>query len=130
VAEPAASAQPGLRLTADDASDASDASRLRDGVAAIIDYRGDVTIACTDGRSVIGYVFACSEDDDPELRVMPADGGAPLTVPLNDIATIEVTGRDTAAGKSFESWIKRYAEKKLAGEAASIDSEPLELDEQ
>ena len=27
------------------------------------------------------------------------------------------TGRDTAAGKSWEAWMKKYAEKKAAGES-------------
>ena len=31
-----------------------------------------------------------------------------------------------AEGKTFENWVRRYAEKKLAGETASIESEELE----
>ena len=32
----------------------------------------------------------------------------------------------TAAGKSFETWVKKFVSRKLAGESASIESEPLE----
>jgi hypothetical protein len=44
-----------------------------------------------------------------------------------DIAALAFTGRDTAAGKSFEAWVKRYWEKKAAGETG-IQIEPEKLD--
>jgi hypothetical protein len=36
-----------------------------------------------------------------------------------DIARIEFTGKDRAAGKHWEAWLKKYAEKKAAGERTS-----------
>ena len=57
---------------------------------------------------------------------MPQDADGKVEVLYADIARLEFTGRDTAAGKSWESWIKRYVAKKQAGEAASIESESLE----
>ena len=33
-----------------------------------------------------------------------------------DIARIEFTGKDRAAGKHWEAWVKKYTEKKAAGE--------------
>jgi hypothetical protein len=36
------------------------------------------------------------------------------------------TGKDAAAGKTWENWMRRYAEKKLKGEAADIESETLD----
>ena len=44
-----------------------------------------------------------------------------------DIARLEFTGRDTAAGKSFETWVKKYREKKAAGEK-NIGLEPEKLE--
>jgi hypothetical protein len=44
-----------------------------------------------------------------------------------DIARLEFTGRDTAAGKSFATWVKKYQEKKAAGEK-NIQIEPEKLD--
>ena len=38
-----------------------------------------------------------------------------------------VTGTDTAAGKTFEAWVKKYWEKKAAGEQ-NIQIEPEQLD--
>jgi hypothetical protein len=37
------------------------------------------------------------------------------------------TGKDTAAGKSFEAWVRKYNEKKAAGEKnIGIEPEPLD----
>jgi hypothetical protein len=100
----APTARQGLRL---DASDLA-AAAVRE---VVVDYRGDVTIHGEDGP-VVGYVFDCVTGDAPVLRVMPADGGAAVSVALADVATIEFTGRDTAEGKSFETWVKKYVEQK------------------
>ena len=47
--------------------------------------------------------------------------------PTTEIARLEFTGRDTAAGKSFETWVKKYQEKKAAGEK-NIRLDPEKLD--
>jgi hypothetical protein len=44
-------------------------------------------------------------------------------IPYADIGAIAFTGKDTAAGKTFENWVKRYWEKKAAGET-NIQIEP------
>jgi len=44
-----------------------------------------------------------------------------------EIAALAFSGRDTAAGKSWEAWMKKYAEKKAAGEKdLSLHPEALE----
>jgi len=44
-----------------------------------------------------------------------------------DIAALAFTGRDAAAGKSWEAWVKKYWEKKASGgEQLSLHSEPLD----
>jgi hypothetical protein len=59
--------------------------------------------------------------------VMPKDQPGKLTIPYSDIAALAFTGRDTAAGKSFAAWVKKYNEKKAAGEKnIGIDAEPLD----
>ena len=110
--------------------DGSDPAMLREGVARAVDFRGDVTILTTDGRTVAGYAFDArlAPTPDPakdEIRVLPADSNERVRVPLSSIKTLAFTGKDAASGRSWESWIRRYAEKKLAGEAASIESEAL-----
>ena len=83
------------------------------------DYRGDVTLTLQDGRVLNGYVFDRREGstlDDSAVRLIPATERTKLTVPYREIASITFSGRDTAAGKSFDAWVKKYNEKKAAGE--------------
>jgi hypothetical protein len=83
------------------------------------DYRGDVTLTLQDGRVLNGYVFDRSEGstlDDSAVRLIPSTERTKLTVSYRDIAAITFSGRDTAAGKSFDAWVKKYNEKKAAGE--------------
>ena len=49
-----------------------------------------------------------------------------IPLSIDQVREIRFSGKDTAAGKSFDRWIQRYIEKKLAGETASIDCESLE----
>lgn len=93
------------------------------------DYRGDVTLTLREGRSVEGYIFDRRTGTglaDSFIRIMPAGKDEKLKIAYDQIARLEFTGKDTAAGKSWENWIKRYIEKKRAGEQASIESEKLD----
>ncbi len=77
------------------------------------DYRGNTTIVKTDGSSVEGYIFNRSaEGRDPFLEYFDTSGGGPFTLPYSQIASVEFTGKDTAAGKSWEAWQRRKAEAK------------------
>ena len=83
------------------------------------DYRGDVTLTLKDGRTVAGYVFDRRTGKtlaESAVRIMPASERTKLTIPYSDIAALAFTGRDTAAGKTFEAWVRKYWEKKAAGE--------------
>ncbi|MEX0775275.1 MAG: hypothetical protein WD042_06120 [Phycisphaeraceae bacterium] len=91
------------------------------------DYRGDVTITTTDGRTIVGYVYdRRSAGANSCVRIMPQDGSPRMNVPYDQIQGLEFTGKDPAAGKSWETWVKKYHEKKARGEAASIESEHVE----
>ena len=63
---------------------------------------------------------------DNVIRMIPANGDDRVTIPVDDIKQLRFSGRDTAAGKSFETWMKKYVEKKLAGKVAQIESESLD----
>ena len=58
---------------------------------------------------------------------MPSDRGSRVNIPYSDIAAIAFSGRDTAAGKTFDAWVRKYWEKKAAGEK-NIQIEPEKLD--
>ena len=61
------------------------------------------------------------------MRIFPKDRDEKVAISYADIARLEFTGRDTAAGKSFETWVKKYHEKKAAGEK-NIRIDPEKLD--
>lgn len=99
----------------------------RENAVRAVDFRGDATIETTDGAVVVGFVFDLREGPGgPALRLLPTDGDAKIEIPLSSVRRVELTGKDAASGKTWENWIRRYAAKKLAGEAAGIDCEPIE----
>ena len=91
------------------------------------DYRGDVTIHTVDDRVVQGYVFDRRRDESGSyVRVIPSDGSERVHIPYDQITQLEFSGRDTAAGKSWETWVKKYQEKKARGEEANLHPDPLD----
>jgi hypothetical protein len=97
---------------------------LRQALENAFDYRGNVTITTRDGRKIEGYIF--DRRTGPTLAASavrlipkPATKDEPpqkLTIPFSDIAALAFTGRDMAAGKQWENWVRHYWEKKAAGE--------------
>jgi len=103
---------------------------LRRALEEAFDYRGDIRITRRDGTAVEGYVFDRQGGTSlagSSIRIIPTAGGSRQRVSYADIAALEFTGRDTAAGKSWEAWVKKYLEKKAAGEK-NIGLEPEALD--
>jgi hypothetical protein len=64
---------------------------------------------------------------DSYIRIIPSKDRTRVTIAYSDIAALAFSGRDTAAGKTFEAWVKKYWEKKAAGEK-NIQIEPEKLD--
>jgi hypothetical protein len=105
-------------------------SEVREALEKAFDYRGDVTITRKDGSKVEGYLFdrrSGSSLSDSFVRIIPSKEQTKVNVAYADIAALAFTGRDTAAGKTFEAWVKKYWEKKAAGEK-NIQIEPEKLD--
>ena len=105
-------------------------SEIHAALEKAFDYRGDVTITLKDGRTINGYVFdrhTGSTLATSAVRVIPATERTKLSIAYSDIAALAFTGRDTAAGKSFEAWVRKYWEKKAAGEQGiALHPESLE----
>ena len=103
---------------------------LRVALEKAFDYRGDVTITRKDGSKIEGYIFdrrSAATLKDSVVRLYPRNSTAKISISYADIAALAFTGRDTAAGKSWEAWMKKYAERKARGEKdLSLYSEPLD----
>jgi hypothetical protein len=108
---------------------ASDAD-IRSALEEAFEYRGDVTITRKDGSKVEGYIFDRLSGDSLAtsfVRLLPKDSTNRLKVSYAEIAALAFTGRDTAAGKSYEAWVQKYWEKKSTGKGeASIQPDALE----
>lgn len=103
---------------------------LRQALEKAFDYRGDITITRKDGSKVEGYLFDRRSGGtlkDSMVRLYPKNSDDKISISYSDIAALAFTGRDTAAGKSWEAWMKKYAERKAAGEKdLSLHPEPLD----
>ena len=106
-------------------------AEIREALEKAFDYRGDLTITLKSGQKIEGYLFD-RKIEGPSLaecfvRLMPKDGSDKVSVPYSEIAALAFTGRDTAAGKSYEAWVKKYWEKRTKGEKnISIEPDALE----
>ena len=103
---------------------------LRIALEKAFDYRGDVTLTLKDNSRIEGYLFdrtTGSSLTTSFVRVLPKDSQQKLRIAYADIAALAFTGRDTAAGKSWEAWVGKYWEKKATGEGdLSLQPESLE----
>jgi hypothetical protein len=103
---------------------------LREALEKAFDYRGDVEITRKDGTKLEGYIFdrvTGTSLNNSFVRLLPKDSNQRTKIAYADIAALSFSGRDTAAGKSWEAWVKKYWEKKTTGEGqASLQPESLE----
>jgi hypothetical protein len=105
-------------------------AEIREALEKAFDYRGDITITRKDGSKVEGYLFDRRSGfslADSFVRIIPSTEKTKVNVAYADIAAIAFSGRDTAAGKTFEAWVAKYWAKKAAGEQ-NIQIEPEKLD--
>ncbi|HMH49054.1 MAG TPA: hypothetical protein VK548_02395, partial [Candidatus Acidoferrum sp.] len=76
------------------------------------DYRGDVTVVRQDGAEIVGYLFNRNAEVSRRfVQMFDRAGDGPLTIPYGEIRSIRFTGKDTAAGKSYEAWLRRKTER-------------------
>ena len=105
-------------------------TELREALEKAFDYRGDVTLTQKDGTKIEGYLFdriGGATLSSSFVRVLPKNGGNRAKIPYSEIAALAFTGRDPAAGKSWEAWVKKYWEKKEEGApGASLHPDAVE----
>ena len=92
---------------------------LRNALEKAFDYRGDVTITTKDGERIDAYIFNRSTGTtlaDSFVQYFSPRSPGKLKLSYANIARLEFSGKDRAAGKHWEAWVKKYTEKKAAGE--------------
>jgi hypothetical protein len=102
--------------------DRSDLDRLKWGLEEACDYRGDVTVETSDGACFFGYIYDLRAGDPvPTVRMMKKEGGR-ATLEGERIQRLAFDGQDTAFGRSWEAWMRKY--EKLKAEGRSTDRYP------
>ena len=99
-------------------------TEVREALEKAFDYRGDVTLTQKDGTKIEGYIFdrvGGATLSASFVRILPKNGSGRVKIAYSDIAQLAFSGRDPAAGKSWEAWVKKYWEKKeVGGQGASL----------
>lgn len=95
-----------------------------------VDYRGDVTLSLKNGERYEGYVFNVT---DTSVEFYLKNDSEKHCVFISDLVGVEKTGRDTASGKTWENWVKKFNARKEAlarGEVVGdIEPKPENLDD-
>jgi transcriptional antiterminator Rof (Rho-off) len=105
-------------------------SEVREALEKAFDYRGDVTLTLKSGERLEAYIFdrkTGSTLADSYVRLFPVNSNEKVQVAYREIARLEFTGKDRAAGKHWEDWVTKYNEKKARGEK-NIGLHPESLD--
>lgn len=103
---------------------------LREALEKAFDFRGDVAITRKDGSKIDGYLFDRLTGPTLEssyVRVLPRDSNQRVKISYAEIAALAFSGRDPAAGKSWEAWVRKYWEKKSSG-AGDLSLQPDALE--
>ena len=92
---------------------------LRQALDKALDYRGDITLTLKNGERIEAFIFNCQTGPtlaDSFLQYFTPSSNEKRKASYADIARVEFSGKDRAAGKHWEDWVKAYNEKKAAGE--------------
>ncbi|MGH9604560.1 MAG: hypothetical protein ACRD3N_02555 [Terracidiphilus sp.] len=92
---------------------------LRRALEKAFDYRGDVTLTLKSGEKIEAYIFnrhTGATLGDSWVHYFASNSPEKRKVSYAEIARLEFSGKDRAAGKHWEDWVKAYNEKKAAGE--------------
>ena len=83
------------------------------------DYRGDVTLTLKSGERVEAYIFNRQSGAtlaESFVQYFTPAAADKRKVSYAEIARLEFSGKDRAAGKHWEAWVQKYNERKAAGE--------------
>jgi hypothetical protein len=102
---------------------------LREALEKAFDYRGDVTVTLKSGERIEAYIFNRQTGTtlaDSYVQYFTPNANDKRKVSYAKIARLEF-GKDRAAGKNWEAWVKKYNERKAAGEQGiALHPEALE----
>ncbi len=92
---------------------------VRQALEKAFDYRGDVTLTLKSGERIEAYIFNRQTGAtlaDSYVQYFTPGANDKRRVSYAEIARLEFSGKDRAAGKHWEAWVEKYNERKAAGE--------------
>ncbi|MBI2873235.1 MAG: hypothetical protein HYY00_08630 [Chloroflexi bacterium] len=90
------------------------------------DYRGYVTVVKVDGTEVLSYIFNRNSDvQEPYVQIFDEAGDGPFRISYSEIRNIKFTGKDLAAGKSWEAWAERREKQRASKTLGEPDTTSL-----
>jgi hypothetical protein len=92
---------------------------LRQALEKAFDYRGDVTLTLKSGERLEAFIFnrrTGATLADSWVQYFTPTAPEKRKVSYAEIARLEFSGKDRAAGKHWEDWVKKYNERRAAGE--------------
>jgi Zn/Cd-binding protein ZinT len=102
---------------------------IRQALEKAFDYRGDVTLTLKSGEKIEAFIFNRQTGAtlaDSYVQYFTPKAPEKRKISYAEIARLEFTGKDRAAGKHWEDWVKAYNEKKASGEKYALHPESLE----
>jgi len=97
----------------------ADENDLREALEKAFSYRGDITLTLKNGERLEAFIFdrrTGATLADSFVHYFTPTAPEKRKVSYAEIARLEFSGKDRAAGKHWEDWVKKYNEKKAAGE--------------
>jgi hypothetical protein len=97
----------------------ADENDLKDALEKAFDYRGDVTITLKSGEKIEAYIFNRQPGNalaNSFVQYFTPNAPEKRKLSYAEIARLEFSGKDRAAGKHWEDWVKAYNDRKAAGE--------------
>ena len=92
---------------------------VRNALERAFNYRGDITVTLKSGERMEIYVFnrhTGATLAESWVQYFEPNVTAKQKLAYAEIARLEFTGKDRAAGKHWEDWVKAYNDRKAAGE--------------
>lgn len=103
---------------------------VRAALEKAFDYRGDVSITLKSGEKIEAFIFNRTTGAtlaESWVQYFTPKSNDKLKLSYADIARLEFSGKDRAAGKHWEDWVKAYNERKASGEKGiALHPETLE----
>src|ERR1019366_5547158 len=84
---------------------------LREALEKAFDYRGDVTLTLKSGERIEAYIFNRQTGAtlaDSHVQSFPPNAPEKRKVSYAEIARLEFTGKNRAAGKHWEDWVRKH----------------------